>query len=44
MLGMLEWLNYRNTFKYLRPLLICAGLLLVTGGLVSQIWTMIGGN
>jgi len=34
MLGMLEWLNYRNCPYPLRPLLILLGLLLFAGGLV----------
>lgn len=33
MLGMLEWLNYRNRHYYLRPFLILLGLLLLAGGL-----------
>jgi hypothetical protein len=46
MLGMLEWLNYRNCPYPLRPLLILLGLLFLTGGLalcrtLSAAWLLI---
>ncbi len=34
MLGMLEWLNHRNSWLDLRPFLICLGLMLSAAGLI----------
>jgi hypothetical protein len=49
MLGMIEWLNYRNRLINLCPLLIILGLIFIAGGLVlsrgwSEVWLALFGT